>query len=98
MPRPLTVFKNGKSVSNVYHSELQAWLDDGWSLEDTGTACTETFCPAPIPKVVTPDRQEELEAMSWQKLKTLATKLGLEKDEDQSWEDLIPQILEAENR
>lgn len=99
MARPYTVYKDGHSVSNVYGSELQTWFDQGWSLEQT-----EFVAPQPVvevkaePVAPTLSRQEELEALSWQKLKAIATDLGLEKEEDQSWDDLIPDIIKAENR
>lgn len=33
MPQPITVYRGSESVPNVYLSELQAWLDNGWSTE-----------------------------------------------------------------
>ncbi len=33
MPQPITVYRGSESVPNVYLSELQAWLADGWSTE-----------------------------------------------------------------
>lgn len=32
MPAPHTVYKGDKAVGSVYPSDLQGWLDDGWSL------------------------------------------------------------------
>lgn len=33
MPQPVTVYRGSEVAHNVYLSELQAWLDDGWSTE-----------------------------------------------------------------
>ena len=94
MPRPLTVYKDGQSVANVYPSELEAWLKQGWATEPI----TEPEQPKQEPLVVTHDRQKELEGLGWRELKAIATEHGIEKTEDQAWDDLIPDILKAENR
>jgi len=94
MPRPLTVYKEGKSVSSVYPSELQAWLDQGWTTEPA----PEPEQPTQPPIVVEHSRQKELEGLGWRDLKAIATDLGLEKTDEQQWDDLIPDILKAENR
>lgn len=95
MARPYTLYKDGQSVSNVYRSELDSWLAQGWTLEPVAVKAE------PVPPTETPSpvsRKEELESLSWQKLKAIATELGIEKEEDQSWDDLIPEIIKAENR
>jgi hypothetical protein len=33
MPQPVVLYKGTEVVRNVYLSELQAWLDNGWSTE-----------------------------------------------------------------
>jgi hypothetical protein len=33
MPQPVVLYKGSEIAHNVYLSELQAWLDDGWSME-----------------------------------------------------------------
>lgn len=94
MPRPLTVYKDGKSVPNVYPSEVQAWLDDGWALDPK----PEPEQPKQESLVVEHSRQKELESLGWRDLKAIATEMGLNKEDDQQWDDLIPEILKLENR
>jgi hypothetical protein len=37
MPKTITVYKNGDTIKNVYPCELQAWLDDGATIEPIAT-------------------------------------------------------------
>jgi hypothetical protein len=94
MARPLTLYKGKEKVNNVYPSELATWQAQGWTLEPV----SEPEQPKQQPLVVVGDRQAELESMSWRQLRSVATKLGLEKSDDQNWDDLIPDIIKAENR
>lgn len=41
-------------------------------------------------------RRSELESFGWTELKAIATNLGLDKTDGQTWADLIPDILQAE--
>lgn len=98
MARPYTVYKGDRSVSNVYGSELQSWLNNGWSTEKVAPAPAKPKAkPEPNPVVKT-DRKAELEAMGWREIKAIARKMGLTKKSDQTWEDLIPEILIKEDR
>lgn len=101
MARPVTVYKDGRSVSNVYRSELDNWLADGWTLEPVQEELPPVQAPfvvAEVPVVEPVSRQAELEAMGWRELKAIAGRLGIEKADDQSWEDVIPDILAKEDR
>lgn len=33
MAQPLTLYRGSEIAHNVYPSEVQSWLDDGWSTE-----------------------------------------------------------------
>lgn len=33
MPQPITLYKGTETAHNIYLSELQSWLDLGWSRE-----------------------------------------------------------------
>jgi len=41
-------------------------------------------------------REAELRLLNWKDIRAIAGKLGLAKDDDQSWSDIIPSILQAE--
>jgi hypothetical protein len=41
MPQPVTVYRGETAVHNVYPSELQAWLEDGWTTEPQPTPQAE---------------------------------------------------------
>lgn len=96
MPQTITMYKGDRSVSNIYPSERESWIAQGWS--ETPQPIKES---EPKPEIVINnaaiDRHAELEAMNWRQLRKIATSLGLEKEEDQAWEDLIPAILEKES-
>lgn len=103
MARPYKLYKGEKVVTNVYGSELASWFADGWSLEKVTAKPKAKSEPKPATKKAEPapknfDRKAELEAMNWRDLKAIATKLGLEKEDDQNWDDLIPEILIKEDR
>lgn len=99
MARPVTVYKDGRSVSNVYRSELGFWLNDGWTLEPVQETKPKKQAKLTVSEPVeTVSRQAELAAMGWREIKAIAAKLGIEKTDDQSWDDLIPEILTKEDR
>ena len=94
MPRPVTVYKDGKSASSVYPSELQFWFEQGWALEPQ----VVPEQPKQYPIVVGHSRQKELEDLGWRELKAIASEYGIEKTDSQTWGEIIPDILKAENR
>ena len=97
MAQPLTLYKDGEEVKNVYPSEVAHWQSQGWTLSpDKPDPKPEQ--PKQEPVAIVGDRQAELEAMNWREVKSVAQKLGIEKGEDQSWDDLIPLIIKKENR
>lgn len=94
------MYKGDRSVGNIYLSERDAWLEQGWS--ESPVLVQPVSEPEPEEEIVVNDsaidRHAELSAMDWRELKKLATSFGLEKTSTQTWDEIIPDILKAENR
>ncbi|MEO1523254.1 MAG: hypothetical protein AAFU78_21110 [Cyanobacteria bacterium J06633_2] len=99
MPRTYTLYHpDGRSQSNIYHSELATWIAYGWLTEQP----TQEQ-PNAIPKEETKapqvnlrdEREVELKAMDWRALKAIAEQHGIDKPDD-GWDEAIPFILDVE--
>ena len=99
----IRVYKGDLVSPLLYEVDARQWVTAGWSHTKPGKV--EKELPAPKPKQVSPSaavqkeaRQKELLAMTWQQVKTIALskKPAINKDEEESWDDMIPKILDRE--
>ena len=91
------VFK-GSHSRKVHSVDLSAWIRDGWEVKQEPMAVVVK--PVEEPTIATPKTDNdtftaELEALSWQELKALASDLGIDKPDEKSWAEFIPDIVAA---
>ena len=79
-------------VPHIHSIDLANLLKAGWR-EENGSALPAIAEEVPIEPQT---REQELQSFHWSQIKALADDLGIEKEENEKWGDLIPQILEAE--
>lgn len=53
MPRPYTLYKDGKTQRNVYASDLEAWEKNGWSLKPSSIPQDRPLEDDTVPEPIT---------------------------------------------